>query len=115
MTQGIKTFIYPVKDVARAKSFYSKLLGIEPHCNEPYYVGFKVGDQEIGLLPNGHSAGLTAPLCYVHVADIQKTLQPLLDSGAKLEQEIRNVGGGRLVASLKDADGNVIGLLQSAA
>jgi predicted enzyme related to lactoylglutathione lyase len=115
MTQGIKSFIYPVKDVDRAKSFYSKLLGIEPHCSEPYYVGFKVGDQEIGLLPNGHSAGLTAPLGYVHVADIQKTLQSLLDSGAKLEQEIKNVGGGCLVASLKDADGNVIGLLQSAA
>jgi len=97
MTQGIKTFIYPVKDAARAKSFYSKLLGIEPHCNEPYYVG------------------LTAPLGYVHVAAIQNTFQSLLDSGAKIEQEVKNVGGGRLVASVKDADGNVIGLLQSAA
>jgi predicted enzyme related to lactoylglutathione lyase len=114
MTQGIKTFIYPVKDVARAKSFYSKLLGIEPHCNEPYYVGFKVGEQEIGLVPNGHSAGLTNSIGYVHVADIQKTLQSLLDSGAMIEQEIKNVGGGRLVASVKDADGNVIGLVQSA-
>jgi len=113
MTQGIKTFLYPVKDAARAKSFYSKLLGIEPHCHKPYYVGFKVGDQEIGLLPNGHSAGLTAPLGYIHVADIHKTLRSLLDSGAVLEQDAKNVGG-RLVASVKDADGNVIGLLQSA-
>ena len=115
MTQGIKTFIYPFKDAARPKSFYSKLLGIEPHCNEPYYVGFKVDDQEIGLIPNGHNAGLTAPLGYVHVAAIQNTFQSLLDSGAKIEQEVKNVGGGRLVASVKDADGNVIGLLQSAA
>ena len=114
MTQGIQTFLYPVKDGARAKSFYSKLLGIEPHSNEPYYIGFKVGDQEIGLVPNGHSAGLTAPIGYVHVADIRETLQSLLDSGAKLEQEMKNVGGGRLIASVKDADGNVIGLLQSA-
>jgi predicted enzyme related to lactoylglutathione lyase len=114
MTQGIKTFIYPVKDAARAKSFYSKLLGIEPHCNEPYYIGFQVGDQEIGLVPSGHGAGLTAPLGYVHVADIQKTLQSLLESGAKIEQELKNVGGGRLIASVKDADANVIGLLQAA-
>ncbi len=111
MTQGIKTFLYPVKDAARAKSFYTKLLGIEPHCDEPYSVGFKVGDQEIGLVP---SAGLTAPLGYVHVADLQKTIQSLLDAGAKIEQEVKNVGGGRLVASIKDMDGNVIGLLQSA-
>lgn len=111
MTNGIKTFLYPVKDAGRAKSFYSKLLGIEPHCNEPYYVGFRVGDQDIGLVP---SAGLAAPIGYVHVADIQKTLQSLLDSGAKIEQEVKNVGGGKLVAAIKDADGNVIGLLQSA-
>lgn len=111
MTNSIKTFLYPGKDAAHAKSFYSKLLGIEPRCNEPYYVGFKVDDQEIGLVS---SAGLVAAIRYVHVADIQKTLQSMLDSGAKIEEEVKNVGGGKLVAAIKDADGNVIGLLQSA-
>lgn len=112
MNNAIKTLLYPVKDAARAKSFYSKLLGIEPHTsNEPYYVGFRVGDQEIGLVP---SAGLPAPIGYVHVADIRRMLQSLLDAGATIEQEVKNVGGGKLVAAIKDADGNVIGLLQPA-
>jgi hypothetical protein len=58
MNQGIRTVIYPVKDLARAKMLHSKLLGIEPNLDGPYYVGFLVGDQEIGLDPNGHSAGM---------------------------------------------------------
>jgi catechol 2,3-dioxygenase-like lactoylglutathione lyase family enzyme len=59
MTDGIKTVMYPVKDIAQAKKLYSELLGVRPYTDEAYYVGFKVGDQEIGLDPNGHNAGMT--------------------------------------------------------
>ena len=57
MNQGIKTIIYPAKDIARAKALFSRLLGVEPFIDSPYYVGFKVGDQDIGLDPNGHKSG----------------------------------------------------------
>ena len=110
MTQGLKTIIYPVKDIARAKTLFSKLLGVEPYVNEPYYVGFRVGDQEVGLDPNGHKEGMTG---YWHVDDIRKSLQLLLDAGAETLQEVKDVGGGRLIASVTDGDGNIIGLLQS--
>ena len=110
MTQGIRTIIYPIKDVARAKTQFSKLLGVEPYVDEPYYVGFRVGDQEIGLDPNGHKQGMTA---YWHVDDISGSLQLLLDAGAEALQEVKDVGGGKLTASVKDADGNIIGLIQS--
>ncbi|SRR6266496_3085399 len=113
MNQGIRLFIYPVKDIARAKTLYSKLLGIEPYLDEAYYVGFRVGDQEIGLDPNGHSKGMTAPVGYWHVNDIKKSLQMLLDAGAQAQQEVKDVGGGKLIASVKDADSNIIGLIQS--
>src|SRR5438445_13524128 len=113
MIQGIRLFVYPVKDLARAKAFYSKLLGIEPYAAGAYYVGFRVGDQEIGLDPNGHKQGMTGPVGYWHVDDIKKSLQLLLDAGGQVQQEVRDVGGGRLIASVKDADGNVNGLLQS--
>ena len=113
MNQGIRLFIYPVKDIARAKTLYSKLLGIEPYLDEAYYVGFRVGDQEIGLDPNGHSKAMTAPVGYRLVDDIKKSLQILLDAGAQAQQEVKDVGGGKLIASVKDADGNVIGLIQS--
>lgn len=113
MTSGIKTVIYPVKDLARAKALYSALSGGEPYADEAYYVGFKVGDQEVGLDPNGHSQGMTGPVGYWHVDDIKESLKLLLDAGAETQQEIRDVGGGKLIASVKDADGNVIGLVQS--
>lgn len=113
MNQGIRTVIYPVKDMSRAKVQYSKLLGIEPYVDGPYYVGFRVGDQEIGLDPNGHNAGMTGPVGYWHVDDIQKSLQLLLDAGAQMQQEVKDVGGGKLVASVKDPDGNIAGLIQS--
>ncbi len=112
MNSGIKTIIYPVTDIAQAKALYSKLLGVEPYADAPYYIGYHVGDQEIGLDPNGHKQGMTGPLGYYHVDDIHKSLQALLDAGAQVQQEVRNVGGGLLIASVKDADGNPIGLRQ---
>ncbi len=114
MNQGIRVFICPVKDIARAKTLYSKLLGVEPYVDQAYYVGFKVGDQELGLDPNGHKAGMMGPVGYWHVDDLKKSLQSLLVAGAQIEQEIRDVGEGKLIASIKDADGNIIGLIQSA-
>lgn len=113
MTQGLKTIIYPVKDIARAKALYSALLDTEPIMDEAYYVGFRVGDQDIGLDPNGHNQGMTGPVAYWHVTDMQASLQALLDAGAQSRQDVRDVGGGKLIASVTDTDGNVIGLLQS--
>jgi predicted enzyme related to lactoylglutathione lyase len=113
MTEGVKTIIYPVKDLAKAKTLYGKLVGVEPYMDESYYVGFNVGDQDVGLDPNGHRQGMTGPLAYWHVDDIEESLQALLDAGAEAQQEIKDVGGGKLIASVKDADGNVIGLIQS--
>src|SRR5215470_14025955 len=112
MNQGIRTVIYPVKDIAQAKTLYSKLLGVEPYMDQAYYVGFRVGDQEIGLDPHGHNQGMTGPVGYFHVSDIKSSMQSLLDAGAQIQQEVRDVGGGKLVASVKDADGNIIGLIQ---
>jgi len=111
MTQGLKTIIYPVKDIARAKTLFSKLLGgVEPYVDEPYYVGFRVGDQEVGLDPNGHRDGVTG---YWHVDDMENSLNLLLSAGAQTLQEVKDVGGGKLTASVRDADGNIIGLIQS--
>ena len=110
MNKGVKTIIYPVKDVTQTKTVFRKLLGVEPYSDEHYYVGFKVGDQDIGLVPNGDNAGMTA---FYHVDDIKNSLQMLVDAGAEIIQDIKNVGGGRLIASVKDKDSNIIGLIQN--
>ena len=113
MTSGMRTVVYPVKDLAQAKTLYGKLLGVEPYADEAYYVGFRVGDQELGLDPNGHSQGMTGPIGYWEVDDIKESLELLLDAGAEVQQEIKDVGGGKLIASVKDADANITGLAQS--
>jgi len=55
---------------------------------------------------------MTGPIGYFHVSDITNSLQSLLDAGAQAQQEVKDVGGGKLIASVKDADGNIIGLIQ---
>jgi predicted enzyme related to lactoylglutathione lyase len=114
MTSGIKTIIYPVKDLDRAKALFGTLLGVKPDADAPYYVGYSIESQHIGLDPNGHAQGMTGPVGYWHVDDIKTSLEALLAAGAETRQEIKNVGGGRLIASVTDPDGNVIGLIQDA-
>ncbi len=113
MSDGIKTIIFPVRDVAAAKGIFTELVGAEPYADAPYYVGYRIGDQEIGLDPNGHKSGMTGPIGYWNVDDIKGTIQTLLDRGAETLQEPKDVGGGKLIATVKDADGNVIGLAQA--
>ncbi|MEU6773148.1 VOC family protein [Streptomyces sp. NPDC046759] len=115
MTAGVQTIIYPVKDRDRAKALFTALLGVEPYVNEPYYVGVKAGGQDVGLDPNGHAQGLTGPVPYWHVTDLRERLAGLLEAGAEVVQDVRDVGNGRLIASVRDADGNLIGLLQDPA
>ena len=109
MSEGIKTVIYPVSDLAKAKAMFGAVLGAAPVMDEPYYVQFQAGDQAIGLDPNGHKSGAVV---YYQVTDIKSTLQALRETGAQVNQDVTDVGGGRLIASVKDADGNLIGILQ---
>jgi len=112
MSEGVKAIIHPVKDVAQAKKLYSTLWGVDPSLDEPYYVGFSVGGLDTGLDPHGYSQGVTGPVAYWQVDDIEKSLKAILGAGAEALQEVKDVGGGRLIASVKDADGNIIGLMQ---
>lgn len=112
MTEGMRTIIYPVTGMAQAKGMYAALLGVAPSTDEPWYVAFDVGGQHVGLDPRGHSRGMTGPVGYWHVGDIETTLASLLAAGATVQQEITDVGGARLIASVKDGDGNVTGLIQ---
>jgi predicted enzyme related to lactoylglutathione lyase len=112
VNQGITTVIYPVKDLVRAKKLFSELLASEPYADMPYYVGYKLGDQEIGLDPNGFYQGMTGPVGYYTVDDIRSSLQLIIDAGGKVLQQVRDVGGGKQIATVQDTEGNAIGLIQ---
>jgi len=107
MAHNIKLIVYPVKDLAGAKTLYGKFLGVEPYVDGPYYVGYKLNDLEVGLDPHGQEV-----VSYIEVADIKSYLQSLVDAGATTHQEVKNVGGGMLIAQVKDANGNILGLRQ---
>ncbi|MFC4504393.1 MULTISPECIES: VOC family protein [Streptomyces] len=111
-TTGLQTIIYPVKDVDRAKALFGALLEVEPYADEPYYVGYKAAGQDVGLNPNGHAQGLTGPVPFWHVSDLRERLAALVAAGAEVVQDVQDVGNGRLIASVKDPDGNLVGLLQ---
>lgn len=113
MADALKTIIYPVSDLAAAKAVFTKLTGTEPYIDEKYYAAFNASGQDVGLDPNGHKKGLTGATPFFHVADIKATLESLVDAGAETVQEIQNVGAGNLIASVKDPDGNLIGLFQA--
>ena len=111
-TQGIKTVLHPVSDLAAAKSVYAALLGVPPQTGGSYYVGFEAAGQHIGLVPNGGPQAMTSPVAYWHVPDIEAKLAEVTAAGATVSEPAHDVGGGRLVATVTDPDGNVLGLLQ---
>ena len=114
MASGVKTFIYPVQDIDRARSIFGALLGAEPTVDSPYYVQFEIGDQRLGLDPSGHARGFPGSVGYWEVEDVHARYQELLAAGATEHESPKDVGGGALIASVTDADGNVIGLIQPA-
>ncbi|HUK84986.1 MAG TPA: VOC family protein [Candidatus Acidoferrum sp.] len=108
MTQNIQVIVYSVKDVEKAKAFYGKFLDAEPYVASPYYVGYKIGNLEVGLDPNSK----VGPIAYTDVQDIKSSLQEMVKVGAEVVQDVKEVGGGLLIARVKDVDGNVVGLRQ---
>lgn len=110
--KGIKTVLHPVTDLGKAKSVYTALLGGEPQTDSEYYVGYDVAGVHIGLVPGGGPQGLPAPVAYWEVDDIEAKVAELVDAGGVVRDAVSEVGPGRRVATVTDADGNVVGLLQ---
>ncbi len=111
-TQGIKIVLHPVSDLDAAKAVYTALLGMAPQADSSYYVGYDAEGQHIGLVPGGGPEGMTTPVAYWDVADIEAKLAEVTAAGATVKEAPHEVGGGRLVASFTDPDGNVLGLVQ---
>ena len=114
--EGVQTVIYHVTDLAAAKDFYTRLLGHAPYFDEPFYVGYHVGDHELGLDPD--TAG--APpgggvIAYWTVDDVDVALERALGMGATAYGEVQDVGGGIRTGTVRDPFGNVIGFIDNPA
>lgn len=109
--KDVSLITYTVADVAKAKLFFSELIGVDPYVDSPRYVGYKSGDMEIGLVPSGDN-GAPLAIPYWTVSDIAASVQALVAAGGAIVQDVMDVGYGLLVASLKDPNGSMVGLRQ---
>ena|ERR1035437_3964442 len=112
---GLRTVIYKVGDINKAKEWYTNILGIKPYFDEPFYVGFNVGGYELGLQTEENSAterteGVNA---YWGVEDVKSVFKKLMNAGASSFEEPTDVGGGITVATVKDPWGNVFGIIHN--
>ena len=111
---GLRTVIYQVPDVERAKAWYSRALDIPPYFDEPSYVGFNVGGFELGLRPGPRgTSGRQGVVAYWGVENADVALARLLELGARENEPVQDVGGGVRVATVRDPFGNVLGIIES--
>lgn len=114
MFLGLRTVKYDVQDIAKAKEWYGKVFGVQPYFDEPaYYVGYNIGGYELGLVPEPKAAAKRdgAGVAYWGVEDIHSAYKRLLDLGATSISDVQDVGGGILVAEVRDPFGNVLGVI----
>jgi len=115
MFQGLRTAIYHVDDIEKAKSWYSSILGIEPYFDEPFYVGFNVGGYELGLQPGENTSDDKAQgtVAYWGVGNAEVALNRVIKLGATKHEDVQDVGGEIKVATVKDPFGNVFGIIEN--
>lgn len=112
MILGLRTTIYPVGDLAAAKTWYSQVLEQAPYFDEVFYVGFAVGGFELGLIPDG-IAGVSGSQALWGVADADLAYARLLSLGAAALEAVTDVGSGIRVAAVTDPFGNRFGIIQN--
>jgi predicted enzyme related to lactoylglutathione lyase len=114
MFLGLRTAKYEVADMAKAKEWYSKVLGVQPYFDEPaYYVGYNVGGYDLGLVPapKAETKRAAAGVAYWGVEDAHAAYKRLIELGATPVEEVQDVGGGLLAGEVRDPFGNVLGII----
>lgn len=112
---GLRTVVYAAPDLARAKRWYTEVLGVEPYFDQPFYVGFDVGGFELGLNPDvEHSPpGPGGAVAYWGVRDLDATWERLLALGASVMMPVQDVGDGIRLGAVQDPFGNVFGVIDN--
>jgi predicted enzyme related to lactoylglutathione lyase len=113
--QGLRTAIYRAPDLDKAKEWYSRVLGIAPYFDQPFYVGFSIGGYELGLDPDSSPtpAGPGGVIVYWGVSDASAALERLLSLGATERTAVQEVGERIRVATVLDPFGNVLGIIEN--
>ena len=112
---GLRTVVYKVADLGRAKEWYRKATGIDPYFDQPFYVGFNIGGYELGLDPDveKQKPGAGGATAYWGVSNAEAACARLLEAGARPHVPLQDVGDGIRVASVLDPFGNVLGIIEN--
>jgi catechol 2,3-dioxygenase-like lactoylglutathione lyase family enzyme len=114
MFLGLRTVIYAAPDLAEARDWWTRALGLPAYFDQPFYVGFNVGGYELGLDPNAPVAtGDGGSTAYWGVPEISAARQRLLGLGAVVVTDVTDVGEGIKVATVRDPWGNLVGLIEN--
>jgi predicted enzyme related to lactoylglutathione lyase len=115
MFKKLRTVVYHVTDLEKAKEWYTNITGIQPYFDEPFYIGFDINGCELGLDPDMDTitAGNNA-VAYWAVDNIENCILKLVTEGAVIIAAVTEVGGGIKVATVKDLWGNAVGLIEGA-
>jgi predicted enzyme related to lactoylglutathione lyase len=115
MFLGLRTVVYKVGDLDRAKDWYRTILGIDPYFDQPFYVGFSVGGYELGLDPDTakQAPGPGSAVAYWGVEDAAAAMKRLLAAGAAEHAELQDVGEGIRVGVVRDPFGNLFGVIEN--
>ena len=112
--RGLRSVIYQVDDLATARAFYAAALGIEPYFDQPFYVGFDIDGQELGLHPDVSviQPGPGGSIAYWRVDDLVASWRHLVSIGGGAVEAPHDVGGGISTAIASDPCGNLVGLIE---
>lgn len=109
MFQGLRTVIYRVPDLDRAKAWYADVFGVQPYFDEPFYVGFNVGGYELGLDPNAKMED--GPRTYFGVENVQEAVDYFVARSCTVFEAPMETGGDIVVATVKRPNGQLLGLI----
>lgn len=115
MFLGLRTAVYQVPDIAKAKAWYANALEIQPYFDQPFYVGFSVRGYELGLVPAQDAGAKRAAsgVAYWGVDDAKAAYKRLLELGATPQEPVQDVGDGILIGAVHDPFGNILGVIQN--
>ncbi len=110
---GLRTVVYKVKDLEKAKKWYGDLFDTKPYFDEPFYVGFSIGGFELGLQPTDeiNKINNANTLTYWGVDAIEEAYTNCIAKGAVEHEKPTNVGGELMITSVIDPWNNIIGLI----
>lgn len=110
---GLRTVIYSVSDLEKAKEWYTKAFHTEPYFDESTYVGFSIAGYELGLMPSEIKAENKSENVETlwGVPNVELEHKRLIELGCTELHKPADVGGDIIVSNVKDPWGNVIGLI----